>query len=83
MNLNKASLILELTHLRKGDKYWKDYDVDTELEPIHTGFNKEHWNQRMEATGKTGSLYEKIYNSPFRCLTQIPSHAFPHHFRSN
>lgn len=54
LSLNKVSLILEPTHLRKGDKNGKDYYMDTKLEPIHTGLKKEHWNQSMETTGKTG-----------------------------
>ena len=49
-----VSLILEPTHLRRGDKNGKDYYMDTKLEPVHTGFKKERWNQSMETTGKTG-----------------------------
>ena len=54
LSLNKVSLILESTYLRRGDKNGKDYCVDTKLEPIHTSFKKEHWNQSMETTRKTG-----------------------------
>lgn len=57
----KVSLILEPTHLRRGDKNGKDYYMDTKLEPVHTGFKKERWNQSMETTGKTGlSVWKNV-----------------------
>lgn len=60
MNLNKAPLVLEPTHVRRGENYLKDYYMDTTLKHIHIGFKTKHQNQTMEVTGKIGSLCEQM-----------------------
>lgn len=57
--------------------------MNTKLEPVHTSFKKSAGTKAWKLLEKLASVYEKMYNGSFRCLIQILSYAFPHHFRSN
>lgn len=81
MNLNKASLVLELTHLRR--------KISKRLLHGHNIGTYSYWLQDKALEPKNRSYWKnwliiwKMYNNSFRCLTQILSRAFPHHFKSN